>query len=70
MSFSDPEPKCRPYYSVTSLVLNDVNVRESNVINRHPRSQYLSEVNIILAVKRKLNFETMYVPFMVVSCFF
>ena len=31
---------------------------------------YLSEVNIILAFKRKMNLKTMYVPFMVVSHFF
>ena len=30
----------------------------------------LSEVNILLAVKRKLDLKTMNVPFMVVSCFF
>ena len=61
--------KNRAYFSVTSLVLNNVHVRESNVV-KHSRSQYLSEVKIILVVKGKLNLKTMYVPFMVVSCFF
>ena len=64
-----PTFKKRAYFSVTSLVLNDVNVRYSNVI-QPSRSQYLSEVNILLAVKRKLNLKTVNVPFMVVSCFF
>ena len=62
--------KNRAYFSITSLVLNDVNVRDSNVYNRHSRSQYLSEVNKLLAVKRKLNLKTMNVQFMVVSRFF
>ena len=62
-----PTFKNRAYISITSLVLNDVNVRESNVINRYSRSQYLSEVKIILAIKELLNLKTIYVPFMVVS---
>ena len=65
-----PTFKNRAYFSITSLVLNDVNVRDSNVYNRHSRSQYLSEVNKLLAVKRKLNLKTMNVQFMVVSRFF
>ena len=52
-----PTFKNRAYLSVTSLVLNDVNVRESNVINRHSRSRYLSEFNIILARLKKIEFE-------------
>ena len=64
-----PTFKNRAYFSITSLVLNDVNVRESNVINRHSRSQYLSEVKTILAIKEKLNLKTMYAPFIVVSRF-
>ena len=65
-----PTFKNRAYFSVTSLVLKDVNMRESSLIKPHSRSQYLSEVNIILAVKRKLNLKTMYVPFMAVCRFF
>ena len=65
-----PTFKYHAYFSVTSLVLNDDNARESNVIKPSLTDQYLSEVNIILAVKRKLNLKTMYVPLMVVSRFF
>ena len=53
----------RAYFSGTSLVLNDANVRESNVIQPSLKE---SVVNILLAVKRKWNFKTMYVPFMCV----
>ena len=41
-----PTCKNRAYFSVTSLVLNDDNVRESNVIQPSLRSQYfISEVD-------------------------
>ena len=66
-----PTFKNRAYFSVTSLVLNDVNVKCSNVIQPSLKElQYSLEVNILLAVKRKLNLKTMNVPLMVVSRFF
>ena len=66
-----PTFKSRAYFSVTSLVFNDVNVRECIVIQPSLKEpQYLSQVNIILVNIRKLNLKTMYVPFMVVSRFF
>ena len=61
--------KNHAYFSVTSLVLNDVNVRESNVIQPSLKESVLIRSYKLLAVKRKLNLKTMYVPFMVVSRF-
>ena len=61
--------KCA-YFIVTSLVLNDVNVRESNVIKPSLKESVLSDVYIILGDKRKMNSKTMHAPFMVVNRFF
>ena len=41
--------KHHSYFSVTSHVLNDVNVREGSVKNRHTSNQYWSEVNSVLS---------------------
>ena len=51
-----PTLKNRAYFSVTSLVLNNVNVRESNVNKPSLKETLLIRNfnNIILAVKRKL----------------
>ena len=45
------------YFSVTSLVLNDVNVREGNVVKPS---------ELVLASKKKLNLKTKDVKFMLV----
>ena len=50
-----PTFKDHAYFSVSFLVLNDFNVRESCVINRHSKSQFSLEIKIILAFKCELN---------------
>ena len=45
------------YFSVTSHVLNDVNVREDNVKTRHTINQYWSEVNSVLTGKKDIESE-------------
>ena len=64
-----PTFKNHAYFSVTSLVLNDVNVREGNVIKLSLKESVLIRSQIILAVKGKLNLKTINVLFMVVNCF-
>ena len=59
--------KHHSYFSVTSHVINDVNVREGNVKNRHTGNQYWSDVNSGLTGKRELHLKIMDVKCMLVN---
>ena len=56
--------KNHTYFSVTSLVLNDVHVRDNNVINPS------HEKSVLVTGKEELNLKTMDVKVMLVRCLF
>ena len=62
--------KSRVYFSVSSSVLNDVNVRGDGITKPTTRNRYWSQVDSILASKVELNLKTRDMPFMLVDCLF